>query len=148
MKERPKEFSWFKGKRILLRRLVNRRQRLMAAFTNRTVITSKNLYSIRPREDVSPYYLLGILNSRLISRLYLSQVAQATKDDFPQITIRDVLDLPFPRSKSRRLANLVEQMLAKPTDEIDRRIDRLVYDLYGLNDAEIGTVEGYRASSS
>jgi tRNA1(Val) A37 N6-methylase TrmN6 len=148
MKERPKEFSWFKGKRILLRRLVNRRQRLMAAFTDRTVITSKNLYSIRPREDVSPYYLLGILNSRLISRLYLSQVAQATKDDFPQITIRDVLDLPFPPGESRRLADLVEQMLAKRTDEIDEQIDRLVYDLYGLNDAEIGTVEGHRASSS
>ena len=116
----------------------------MATLADRTVITNKNLYSIRPRGAVSPYYLLGILNSRLISRLYLSQVAQATKDDFPQITIRDVLDLPFPRSESRRLADLVKQMLAKRTDEIDGQIDRLVYDLYGLNDAEIRIVEGGR----
>lgn len=142
MKERPREFSWFEGKRILLRRLVNRRQRLMATLTNRTAITNKNLYSIRPRSKVNPYHLLGILNSHLISRLYLSQVAQATKDDFPQITIRDVLDLPFPPGESRRLAGLVEEMLAKPTDEIDRRIDRLVYDLYGLDDNDIGIVEG------
>jgi tRNA1(Val) A37 N6-methylase TrmN6 len=141
MKERPREFSWFQGKRILLRRLVNRRQRLMAAFTDRTVITNKNLYSIRPQGDVNPYCLLGILNSRLISRLYLSQVAQATKDDFPQVTIRDVLDLPVPREESRRLADLAAQMLKKPGDEIDRQIDRLVYDLYGLNDAEIRIVE-------
>jgi adenine-specific DNA-methyltransferase len=97
---------------------------------------------------VHPYYLLGILNSRLISRLYLSQVAQAVKDDFPQITIRDVLDLPFPRGDSSRLANLVEKMLTEPSDEIDRRIDRLVYDLYGLDDAEIGIVESHQPSSS
>jgi SAM-dependent methyltransferase len=148
MKERPREISWFEGKRILLRRLVNRRQRLMAAFTDRTVITNKNLYSIRPRGGVHPYYLLGILNSRLISRLYLSQVAQAVKDDFPQITIRDVLDLPFPPGDSSRLANLVEKMLTEPSDEIDRRIDRLVYDLYGLDDAEIGIVESHQPSSS
>lgn len=141
MRECPKDFSFFQGKRILLRRLVNRRQRLMATFTDRTVITNKNLYSIRPRGDVSPHYLLGILNSRLISRLYLSQVAQATKDDFPQITIRDVLDLPFPRGESRPMADLVEQMLAKPGDQVDRQIDRLVYDLYGLSDDEIRIVE-------
>jgi tRNA1(Val) A37 N6-methylase TrmN6 len=141
MKERPRDFSWFKGKRILLRRLVNRRQRLMAAFTNRKVITNKNLYSVLPRGGVHPYYLLGILNSRLISRLYLSQVTQAHKDDFPQITIRDVLDLPFPRAESRRLVDLVERMLAHPSEEIDAQIDRQVYALYGLNDSEIGAVE-------
>ena len=141
MKERPRDFSWFQGRRILLRRLVNRRRRLMAAFTNRTVITNKNLYSVRPQKDVDPYYLLGILNSRLVSRLYLSQVPQAHKDDFPQVTIRDVLDLPVPREGSRRLADLAGQMLEKPGDDIDRRIDRLVYGLYGLDDAEIRIVE-------
>jgi len=141
MREYPRDFFWFTGKRILLRRLVNRRRRLMAAFTDRTVITNKNLYSIRPREDVSPYCLLGILNSRLMSRLYLSQVAQASKDDFPQITIRDVLDLPFPRVQPGRLADLVGQMLEDPTGETDRQIDRQVYDLYGLTEAEIRAVE-------
>ena len=148
MKERPRSFSWFEGKRILLRRLVNRKRRLMAAFTDRTAITNKNLYSIRPLNGTDPYCLLGILNSRLVSRLYLSQVAQAVKDDFPQLTIRDVLDLPLPQSSSRRLSGLVRQMLAEGADEIDGQIDRVVYDLYGLDHAEIGMVEGHQPSSS
>jgi hypothetical protein len=43
MKESPKEFVWFEGQRILLRRLVNRRQRLMATLVCDTFITNKNL---------------------------------------------------------------------------------------------------------
>mgnify|MGYP000184109231 CR=1 FL=1 len=45
MKEWPKDFKWFRGKRILLRRLVNRRQRLMASMTEDTIITNKIIQS-------------------------------------------------------------------------------------------------------
>ncbi|RKZ78504.1 MAG: restriction endonuclease subunit M, partial [Candidatus Parabeggiatoa sp. nov. 3] len=47
MKEKPKEVSWFQDERILLRRLVNRRQRLMAVIVEETFITNKNLYIIK-----------------------------------------------------------------------------------------------------
>jgi len=97
MKERPKEVFWFEGTRILLRRLVNRRRRLMAMLVTETFITNKNLYSILPRDDaLDTRIILAVLNSKLISYLYLKQVSQATKDDFPQVTIRDTRALPFP----------------------------------------------------
>jgi len=97
MKERPKEISWFKDPRILLRRLVNRRQRLMSTLTTEPFITNKNIYTIKVKNNnLDILVLLGILNSKLISFLYLQQVTQATKDDFPQVTIKDVLSLPFP----------------------------------------------------
>jgi hypothetical protein len=116
MKERPKEFFWFENQRILLRRLVNRRQRLMASIAGETFITNKNLYSLIPN-GVDVNILLGILNSRLLSYLYIRQVTQATKDDFPQVTIKDILSLPFPpedriQNIAPRLASLVERMLA------------------------------------
>ena len=38
MRERPKEFHWFEGKRILLRRLVSRKQRLMATILEQQII--------------------------------------------------------------------------------------------------------------
>ncbi|MGA2557286.1 MAG: TaqI-like C-terminal specificity domain-containing protein, partial [Verrucomicrobiota bacterium] len=102
MREWPKEFRWFEGERLLMRRLVNRQQRLMTALAGETFITNKNLYSLLVRaaaglKEAGPGFMLGVLNSRLISRLYLSQVQQATKDDFPQVTIADVLGLPCPR---------------------------------------------------
>jgi len=165
MKERPKEFFWFEGKRILLRRLVNRRQRLMAALTSETFITNKNLYTILKRDDnIDIRMLLGVLNSKLISFLYIKQVTQAVKDDFPQVTIKDILSLPFPPATSivkhaPRMVELVDQMLsihmhlakAKTPDEktriqrhidaTDHQIDQLVYELYHLTNEEIEIVE-------
>ncbi|MBI5650048.1 MAG: N-6 DNA methylase [Chloroflexi bacterium] len=164
IKERPREFIWFEGTRLLLRRLVNRRQRLMATLATETFITNKNLYSILPKDNAPNLLaILGVLNSRLISYLYINQITQATKDDFPQVTIKDVLGLPFPdltdRAHHDRIVALVEQMLAlhksrasaqtetdreiyqRQIDATDRAIDALVYELYGLTDAEIKIVE-------
>src|ERR1035437_2019993 len=96
MKERPQEFRWFESERILLRRLVNRQQRLMATLVTETFITNKNLYSLLPKRGAPAIRaLLGILNSFLLSRLYIEAVSQATKDDFPQVTITDLLRLPI-----------------------------------------------------
>ena len=168
MREYPKEFHWFEGERILLRRLVNRKQRLMATRIEDTVITNKNLYVIKPIGKESIAYMLGIINSRLISKLYLAQVSQATKDDFPQVTIRDMLSLPFrpidfndPIDKVRHdtMVNFVEQMLElhkqlaeakepqaktvlqRQIEATDRQIDELVYELYCLTEEEIKIAE-------
>jgi len=165
MKERPKEFFWFQGQRLLLRRLVNRRQRLMACITDDVFITNKNLYSLIFKE-VDGRVLLGILNSRLLSYLYIRQVTQAVKDDFPQVTIKDILSLPFPsdenieKAQHDKMVSLVEAMLAlhkslaaaqSPAEKerlerqiqvTDKEIDGLVYELYGLTEEEIKIVEG------
>jgi hypothetical protein len=163
MKERPKEIVWFKTPRILLRRLVNRRQRLMATFVPETFITNKNLYSVLPVSNRADLLAtLGVLNSRLISHLYINQVTQATKDDFPQVTIKDVLALPFPeidKARHDKMVSLVQRMLdlhkqkqsaaseqarARIEREIsvtDEQIDALVYELYGLSKEEIKIVE-------
>ena len=164
LKERPKEFIWFEKDRILLRRLVNRQQRLMASMAKETFITNKNLYSILARNEVDLRLILGILNSKIISYLYIKQITQAVKDDFPQVTIKDILSLPFPSiispQYSNRMVALVENMLAlhkrlaaagSPQEKellqrqiayTDREIDALVYELYGLTDEEIRIVEG------
>jgi hypothetical protein len=165
LKERPKEFFWFENERILLRRLVNRKQRLMACVTDQTFVTNKNLYSIIP-QGVNAKFLLGVLNSRLLAFLYIKQVTQAVKDDFPQVTIKDILLLPFPPGEKTekhndKMVNLVERMLAlqkslaaaannpqgkemleRQIESIDKAIDSLVYELYGLSDEEIKIVEG------
>lgn len=161
MKEKPKEIDWFIGSRLLLRRLVNRQHRLMASITDISYITNKNLYIVRS-EALDLYFLLGLINSKLFSFLYLKQVTQATKDDFPQITIKDFLSLPIPLNISDaqkiHLSSLVKQMVelnkasAKtPIEQVqlqqaikitDVAIDREVYELYGLTDEEIKIVEG------
>ncbi|MBI4631201.1 MAG: Eco57I restriction-modification methylase domain-containing protein, partial [Chloroflexi bacterium] len=176
MTERPKEFIWFEGQRILLRRLVNRRQRLMASLVNDTFITNKNLYSLLPKSNESDLkVVLGILNSALISHLYINRVTQATKDDFPQVTIEDIVALPYPEIQEQKelqekLIRLVDIQLGlhkqhgetsshssltriesdtrsfdgieSDTRSFDARIDKLVYELYGLTEDEIKIIEG------
>jgi hypothetical protein len=168
MKERPREFFWFEGSRILLRRLVNRRRRLMATLTTDTFITNKNLYTLLPGDEtLDVRVLLSVINSKLISYLYLKQVSQATKDDFPQVTIRDIKALPFPPPEriahtSDTVVALVDRMLelhkklaaaSIPPDKTlyqrqieatDAQIDALVYELYGLSEDEIRIVEEER----
>ena len=165
MKERPKEFHWFEGERILLWWLVNRRQRLMAALTTETFITNKNLYTVLVHHNsIDIRILLGVLNSRLLSFLYIRQVTQAVKDDFPQVTIKDILSLPFPSATAianhaTRMVELVERMLLlhkqlvtaktshdktalqRQIDATDQQIDQFVYELYGLTEEEIKIIE-------
>ena len=154
MKEYPKDDKWFKGDRILLRRLVNRRQRLMATCVEESFITNKNLYTVLARVGGMPLKcVLAFLNSALFSRLYIDSVSQANKDDFPQVTITDLLGLPFPhdvpeRSKDQLTVLVTRILTAKASDPaadtsaLEREIDEIVYRLYGLTEEEIRIVEG------
>jgi hypothetical protein len=113
-------------------------------------------------------FILGVLNSRLVSYLYIRQVTQAVKDDFPQVTIKDLESLPFPSAAStagvsEKLVDLVKQMLELKKQQArapkkqspshkqlldqkiaitDHQIDALVYELHGLTEEEIRIVGG------
>ena len=126
----------------------------MATLAQGTFITNKNLYTVLPKPGTLPLEVsLALLNSSLVSRLYISAVSQAVKDDFPQVTIADVLALPVPTridSKDQNLlAALVSRILAAKaadpvvdTTALELEIDRMVYELYGLTEEEIAIVEG------
>ena len=138
----------------------------MAHYADKTFITNKNLYSVKVKSDrVDVNIILPLINSKLISFTYIKEVSQATKDDFPQITIKDFLSLPFPDeakliSAGERLLKLVDQIilfmkrienlktpqektaLQRQIDATDNQIDQLVYKLYGLSEKEIKIVEG------
>jgi predicted type IV restriction endonuclease len=118
-------------------------------------------------QDQGFTYLLGILNSKLL-RWYFPFVSapfrggwlSANRQFLSQLPIRpidfaDAVD----RERHNRMVALVEQMLAlhrqlaatrttheqenlkRQIDAIDRRIDRLVYDLYYLTEEEIQIIE-------
>lgn len=135
----------------------------MAVIVEETFITDKNLYSIISK-GVDIRFILGIINSKLLSYLYITEVTQASKDDFPQVTIRDILNLPLPKTETKnqitnKICNLVDRIivfnknigeintpggkthLQRRIDATDAEIDRLVYELYGLTEDEICIVE-------
>ena len=47
-----------------------------------------------------------------MSFLYINQVTQAVKDHFPQVTIKDILSIPFPTEEHLKQKGRQDQMVA------------------------------------
>ena len=127
-------------------------------------------YGIRWRpsdKPVSLFYLQGLLNAKLLD-YYLGKISSPFRGGYwsygkrfiEQLPIRPI-DLADPADRERhdRMVDLVEEMLAlhrrlavartdheqtnlkRQIDATDRRIDRLVYDLYNLTEEDIRIIE-------
>ncbi len=121
-----------------------------------------------PNTDYSPNYLLGMLNSRLLT-FYFQRISSPFRSGWyayeprflnriPIYTIN--LSDPADVQHYNQIVSIVERMLSlheqfagsntpaekillqRQIDTTDRQIDALVYDLYGLTDEEIRLVEG------
>jgi len=165
----PKPERYFEGPRLLLRELISRQFRLQAAKATESFVTNKSMQSVL-RLPTAPdlSYLLGLINSRLMSWYFLHRSNIAQRDDFPKIVLKETRSLPIrsidfsdPTDKGCHdlMVKLVEQMLtlhrqlaaAKTPDEktriqhqidtTDQQIDHLVYELYGLTEKEIQIIE-------
>jgi type I restriction-modification system DNA methylase subunit len=107
--------------KILIRRVINRQDRLMAAFTDKKLVFKKDVNPfILQNSEINHYFLLAILNSKLISYLYINTSSIATKDDFRQTTLAELRKLPIRTIDFKKpnevknhdkMVSLVEEML-------------------------------------
>jgi hypothetical protein len=162
--------KYFCGPRLLVRELISRQFRLQAVRADEPFVTNKSMQSVLPMEGgPNLSFLLGCLNSRLLSWFFLQKSNIAQRDDFPKIVLRETRSLPFPRINLRtpadkarhdKLVALVEKLLGlmpklrqaqsesekqtlqNAVSAADQQIDALVYELYGLTEEEIKLVEG------
>lgn len=160
---------YFRGPRILLRELISRQFRLQAVYADEDFVTNKSMQSLLlAAPQYALCYLLGLLNSRLMSWYFLAVHSVGRRDDFPKIVLKQTRDLPFrkidladDRDKTRhdQMVVVVQQMLdlhkqlaaanlaqektalQRQIDAVDRQIDAMVYQLYDLTDEEIAVVE-------
>ncbi len=154
----------FEGERIVLRRLLTRKFRLQASVTTETMITTDNVLNMIPANvEAKVKFALGLLNSKLISWVYVNSSMIAQKDDFPQVHISALSDIRLPNHNDKqvqKMVSLVERMLAlhkqsgemktphdkdrlqREIEATDKQIDALVYELYGLSEDEVRIVEG------
>jgi hypothetical protein len=113
-------------------------------------------------------YILGIINSRLLSWYFLHHSNIAQRDDFPKIVLKETRSLPISpidftnmievqchnqmvalvdriltlNKKLFNSKNPIEvSLLQRQIDTTDHQIDTLVYELYGLTNEEIKMVE-------
>jgi hypothetical protein len=155
--------------KILVRRVVSRDDRLLCAYFDRPMVFKKDINPFTVTDSrVAPMCLLGILNSRLMSYLYLNTSSIATKDDFRQTTLAELRRLPIrlPRPANRtdqdrceRIGSLSAQLqslcgelaslrtegervtLRRRLDALDAQLEGEVSSLYSLAQEEIELVE-------
>jgi type I restriction-modification system DNA methylase subunit len=162
--------SVFSGPRVLIREITGQPPHvLLTTYTEDVFVHNPSVLAVLPRPDsVSPKFILGVLNSALMSAIFTHIAPKAKKGLFPKIIITDARRLPFPRlslfdpadqARHDKMVTLVERMLdlhaqhqattSETTQQriqreihvTDEQIDALVYELYGLTPEEIGVVE-------
>lgn len=96
-------------------------------------------------------FLLGIMNSSLMNYIYNNKF-KSTKTVFSEIQTRSISQLPIPKisqEQQQPIIVLVDQILTAKksnpkadTSELEKEIDKIVYELYGLSEEEIRIIEG------
>lgn len=152
LRECPKDYDFFVGERILVGRIVSRQFRVLAQPVNEEFITKKDLYICIRRSEFLKSLFARIINSSLVSYLKTKGSSTAKKDDFSQLTLSDLREIPIPKIRNEEqqpITTLVTQILAAKrqhpaadTSALESEVDRLVYGLYGLTGEEVGIIEG------
>ncbi len=117
-------------------------------------VARDNLHVILPKRSTNLFFVLGILNSKVMDFAYCF-INPEKGEALAQVKKSHVEELPLPRvvfgepQKQRSIIALVDRILAAKqrdaeadTSALEREIDQLVYALYGLTPEEIQIVEG------
>jgi len=140
------------GPKILIRRIVNRQDRLSVGYTEEKMVFKKDINPfIVNDKSFKTKYVLALLASKLISYIYINISTIATKDDFRQTTLAELRDIPIPKldqTKQEDYVSIVDKILKQKqhdpstdTSDLEAEIDRMVYNLYGLTEEEVRIVE-------
>ncbi|HPT04138.1 MAG TPA: TaqI-like C-terminal specificity domain-containing protein [Bacteroidales bacterium] len=148
----PRDPKFFKGPRILVREITS--PNIYACFTTDELYNDPAIINILNSEssNISIKSVLGILNSKLATFYHFNSSPKATKGAFPKILVDDIKNFPIPyidSASDQIIIEKVNQILtlkkAAPqadTSVIEKEIDRIIYTLYGLTEAEIALVKG------
>lgn len=161
----PRDLNNFIGNRILVQEITGGKdKRIIATFTNIELYHSRDVIPIKFENNaIDPKYVLAIINSKLITYYHHKRNPKAQKGLFPKVLVSDLAKIPIPIGDPTimvKLSQLVDSImnanvvlktsknqneidfLEKEIRQTDKKIDRLVYELYGLTEEEIAIVEG------
>ena len=150
----PRDPSNFQGKRILVQEITGGKdRRIVAAFYEDELYYSRDVIPIKLQSEIlHPFYLLALINSRLLSWFHHKCSPKSQKTLFPKILVSDLKKIPIREvtiDKQKPIIDIAEQIMAAKaldpeadTAAWERKIDQLVYELYGLTEEEIAIVEG------
>lgn len=166
---RPRKPKYFQGERILIQEITGGEPpRIAATIYSKVLYHDPGIIACLNISQYNPEYILGIINSSLISWYHRVNSPKGKRKQFPKVLINDIRMLPIFRlnltNKShnktynkmvayvRSMIDLYKKLeetktphqitiLERQVLSTDRQIDQLVYELYGLTEEEIKIVE-------
>lgn len=138
--------SFFSNKLIYLRRVDTC---LEATISTKPYGFNKNVYGIKVDEKFGYKikFVLALLNSRLLDFYYKKKFSTKKEEAFPEIQTYLYEQLPLPvvnQEQQNKVIKIVDTILQLKsennntnTSSLENEIDTIVYNLYGLTDAEI-----------
>jgi len=98
----------------------------MCLFDDSGIITNKDYNPFKIiSKDYDVFYILGLLNSKLFSYLYIKKSSIALKDDFRQTTLAELRSLPIKK---------VDQKQSNGISEKAKKLTKLVNEHYKLKE--------------
>ncbi len=127
--------------RIIIRQL-SQNNLICATIDEKLSLTSQSFYNLKiiktPLNEFNNFYLLGLINSRLLS-YYIFILFSSYKKMFPRILIEKIKILPIKipeTEKEKELAQKIidgaKNLLRKFDEGIEKQIDIFVFDLYKI----------------
>ena len=139
----PRKFKLFSEPRILVRQIPSKPPYCInACFVNETILNDRNSMNILDMKK-SPFFLLGLLNSKLMSFWFIHKFGKMQRGIFPQFKINELEIFPIVNTdvdNEMILENLVQTGI-EGKDYMDDKIDEFIYKLYNLTEDEIKVID-------
>ncbi len=151
-----KEFSNYED-RIIIRQ-INQNGRICATYDKDLSLTSQSFYNLKiqksPIPEFNNYYLLGLINSTLLSYYFIKSFG-TYKKLFPRILIEKIKEFPIlvpisdnQKEIAKKIIEYIKMHLKeqKEIEHLQRKLDLLVFDLYQISDKTQKYIMNYLTS--
>jgi type I restriction-modification system DNA methylase subunit/predicted type IV restriction endonuclease len=161
----PRDVKIYQGDRILLKRIISK-DKIDATFLDTEKICTTDVITLLPKiKGVNVKFFLGIICSRLCASYIKSKNVNLDRAAFPKINTNTMSSFPIPNLSSidkvtratiiKFVDNLLmlnqqlqtmkletqRQQIQRTINHSERKIDELVYGLYGMREDEIEIIE-------
>ena len=118
---------------------------------DKEIFNDQNYIVLFGKDEFDLKWILGVINSRLISFWFEKKLGKLQRGLFPQMKAGELAEFPIPNisaDQQQTIISLVDQILSAKkenpsadTRELEREIDLLVYGLYGVTEGEVEIIE-------